>query len=184
MKKAVAQSLIIAELLPTWTELQQAAHKSVERQQVCDMKEGLLSHGLLFRTKCDLVQALISTGFALHHDDFASKALQLHKRFDPATDEVLWKFFSGRDNAELRDEILIVQLDVLTNTWRSLPQIIKEDGGGGGGRGGGGGGSGGRGSGSGGGRGSGSGSGSRGGGSSSRRSSSSSSRLVDARGSS
>ncbi|CAK9026452.1 Uncharacterized protein SCF082_LOCUS17516 [Durusdinium trenchii] len=127
VKKAVAQSLIIAELLPTWTELQQAAHKSVERQQVCDMKEGLLSHGLLFRTKCDLVQALISTGFALHHDDFASKALQLHKRFDPATDEVLWKFFSGRDNAELRDEILIVQLDVLTNTWRSLPQIIKED---------------------------------------------------------
>ena len=28
---------------------------------------------------------------------------------------------------ELRDEILISQLEVLTNTWRSLPQIIKED---------------------------------------------------------
>ena len=33
----------------------------------------------------------------------------------------------GRDNLQLRDEILIAQLDVLTNTWRSLPQIIKED---------------------------------------------------------
>ena len=127
VKKAVALSEIIAELLPTWTELRESALKAVERRQVPDLMEAIMSHAFLFRAKCDLVKALITAGFTMHHDDFAPKALQLHKHFDPAPDGTLFNFFPGRDNAELRDEVLIAQLDVLTNTWRYLPQIIKED---------------------------------------------------------
>ena len=33
-----------------------------------------MSRAFLFRAKCDLVQALVTAGFALHHDVFVSKA--------------------------------------------------------------------------------------------------------------
>ena len=32
-----------------------------------------------------------------------------------------------QDNVEVRDELVIAQLDVLTNLWRNLPRIVKED---------------------------------------------------------
>lgn len=94
-----------------------------------------MSRAFLFRAKCDLVQALVTAGFALHHDVFVSKAciprrksefshgmnmkstehhatqclplttwpeirttckaLQLHNRFEPATDRELQNYFEG-----------------------------------------------------------------------------------------
>lgn len=127
VKKAVAQAESISELLPTWQEIKEGAKRCLERRDFSNLREAVMSRAFLFRAKCDLVQALVTAGFALHHDVFVSKALQLHNRFEPATDRELQNYFEGRDNLQLRDEILIAQLDVLTNTWRSLPQIIKED---------------------------------------------------------
>jgi len=127
VKKAVAQTESIADLLPTWQEIHDGARRSVERRDFCTMRDAVMSRTFLFRAKCDLVQALMTQGFALHHDYFVPKALQLHKRFEPITDKELQNYFEGRNHLQLRDELLIAQLDVLTNTWRALPQIIKED---------------------------------------------------------
>lgn len=38
-----------------------------------------MSRAFLFRAKCDLVQALVTAGFALHHDVFVSKAFPEEK---------------------------------------------------------------------------------------------------------
>ena len=49
-------------------------------------------------------ESLTSAGFGLHHDDFAARCVELHRRFDPLPEPRLCEFFPGRANAELRDE--------------------------------------------------------------------------------
>ncbi|CAJ1387997.1 unnamed protein product, partial [Effrenium voratum] len=127
VKRAVAQTEPIATLLPTWQEITKGAKACVEQGDFENLKEAVLSRTFLFRGKCEVVESLTSAGFGLHHDDFAARCVELHRRFDPLPEPRLCEFFPGRANAELRDEVLIHQLEVLTNTWRTLPRLVKED---------------------------------------------------------
>ncbi|CAE7531378.1 unnamed protein product, partial [Symbiodinium pilosum] len=127
VKKAVSQAENIAALLPTWKEIAESGKMVLQRGGYVELKDALLSRTFLFRVKCDMVQSLMSAGLNLLYDDFIPSAVRLHAQFAPAPDSVLFNYFPGRDNAEVRDELMIAQLDVLTNLWRNLPRIVKED---------------------------------------------------------
>ena len=57
----------------TSTSTSQVNSRSVERRDFCTMRDAVMSRTFLFRAKCDLVQALMTAGFALHHDYFVPK---------------------------------------------------------------------------------------------------------------
>ena len=124
VKKAVSQAENIAALLPTWKEIADSGKMSIQRGEYADLKEAILSRTFLFRAKCDMVQSLMSAGLSLLYDDFVPSALKLHAQFSPAPDSVLWTHFPKSENMEVRDELMIAQLDVLTNLWRNLPRIV------------------------------------------------------------
>lgn len=79
VKKAVAMAESIAELLPTWREVAQGARSCVDRGDYVELREAVLSRTFLFQATCELVSSLTTAGFGLIHDDFAPRALQLHK---------------------------------------------------------------------------------------------------------
>lgn len=127
VKKAVSQAEDIATLLPTWKEIADSGRRSLQEGDYAELKDAILSRTFLFRAKCDMALSLMSAGLNLLYDDFIPSALELHQHFSPAPDSILFTYFPGREYAELREELVIAQLEVLTSLWRNLPRIVKED---------------------------------------------------------
>eukprot|EP00930_Biecheleria_cincta_P087126 TRINITY_DN76380_c0_g1_i1.p1 TRINITY_DN76380_c0_g1~~TRINITY_DN76380_c0_g1_i1.p1 ORF type:complete len:1719 (-),score=348.33 TRINITY_DN76380_c0_g1_i1:125-5281(-) len=130
IKKAVDQAGLIATLLPSWQEIVAGA-TAVAGKSNSDMmlEDALLQERGFFATKCGLVSSLMEAGFQLLHDDFTDAALKLHNLFDAKTEQELQKegLFPGEKYQELRNTILVRQLEVLVGSWHRVPRIIKED---------------------------------------------------------
>lgn len=118
---AVNQAEIMATLLPSWAEIE-------ETDTIKETHSDVLREDGFFKIKCSLVSSLIEHGFFLQHDEFVGAARELHERLDVATASRLENLiFPGAINADLRLELLICQLRVLTTSWSAMPTLTKED---------------------------------------------------------
>jgi len=124
VKRSVEQAGIIATLLPSWQEMLAAK----ELQQSGSSANGFFQRrDGFFKVRCTLVKTLLQHGWELRHEAFLSSAEALHRHLQPATGKKLKKLFEKKEDADLREELLLAQLEVLVAAWDAVPRLVKED---------------------------------------------------------
>jgi len=118
----VDHAVTIAQLLPSWGEI--VVPDSTSSPDCA----GILRRGEVFQLKCSVVTSMLESGWELEHAGFAEAALQLHNHFDARTSEHLEDLLPSNNATvqQLREDLLVAQLDVLTASWAAVPRIVKE----------------------------------------------------------